>query len=78
MLLGAFITVVNALFVVVPTVCSATVLAQEAVTVGQLPVGYTRACTIESAAGGVNIVLTLVAAACGVWRFGTEVQSMFQ
>jgi hypothetical protein len=72
MLLAAVAVVLNALLVVVPAARSATALAQAAAATGQLPGGYARAYAVESAAGGVNLMLALAAAACGVWRFGAK------
>jgi hypothetical protein len=72
MLVAAAAVVLNALLVVVPAVRSATALAQVGAATGHLPDGYARAFSIESAAGGVNLMLALAAAACGVWRFGAR------
>ena len=56
-----------------PAVRSATALAQEAVSAGVVPAGYPKAYTTESAAGAVmNIILTVVAMACGVWKLGSR------
>jgi hypothetical protein len=72
MVAAGVLVVANTVFVVTPAVRSATALAQEATAGGQLPDGYSRANAVESAAGGVNIALTLVAMVCGVWRFGSR------
>jgi hypothetical protein len=71
MVIAAIVVVANALLAVTPAVRAATALAQEAVGTGRLSPAYSRAYAIESVAGTVNIVLTLVAMACGVWKFGS-------
>ena len=71
MLVAASVVVANAALVVLPAVASATALAASSAQAGRLVEGYQRAYLIESVAGGINIVLTLVAAIAGVWRFGT-------
>lgn len=67
MLLAAGAIVVNTALVVLPAVRSATALAQEGAAAGRLAPSYARAYAIESSAGAVNVALTLVAMASGIW-----------
>jgi hypothetical protein len=68
MAVAAAVIVVNAVSVVVPAGRAATALAQSSVSTGVLATGFGAAYMTESVAGGVNIVLALIATAAGVWR----------
>jgi hypothetical protein len=76
MVTASVLILANAVFLVTPAVRSATALAQQGVTLGGLAAGYSRAYGIESTAGGANVVLTLLAMACGVWRFGSSAEGV--
>ncbi len=56
----------NGVLFVLPAVRSATALAEESRARGALSPAYTRAYVLESSAGGVNVLLGLVAMAAGV------------
>ncbi len=68
MAIAAAAIVANATLVVLPSVRSATALAQASLQAGSLDPLYHRAYMTESIAGGINIALTAVAALAGVWR----------
>lgn len=70
MLVAAILVLGNAALVVLPAVASTTSLAVSSVQAGHLVEGYHSAYVTESVAGGINILLALVAVAAGVWRFG--------
>jgi hypothetical protein len=72
MALAAAAVVANTVLIVAPAVRSATALAEAAVVSGSLGPGYPQAYMTESVAGGINIVLTLVAMTAGVWRCGAR------
>ena len=56
----------NGVLFVLPSVRSATALAEESRSRGTLSAAYGRAYALESSAGAVNVLLGLVAAAAGV------------
>jgi hypothetical protein len=68
--------VVNGLLVVLPSVRSATNLAEASLIAGRLVPGYQRAYAMESAAGSINIALVLVALTAGVLWPGTKSGSL--
>jgi hypothetical protein len=72
MALAGLAVVANALLLVVPAERSATRLAEEGVATGGLPAAYAGAYAVESAAGGLNVVLALLAMAAGVLRPGAR------
>jgi hypothetical protein len=72
MVVAAVVIAINAVVVVVPAVRAGTALAEDAITAGALPLGYASAYASESAAGGVNILLALVAMASAVLKFGAK------
>jgi hypothetical protein len=63
----------NAHFVVVPAVSSATDLAVQSLAQGQLLPEYRGAYIKESIFGALNVLLTITAAVVGVWRVGAKV-----
>jgi Predicted integral membrane protein (DUF2269) len=68
MALAGLVILANALLFVVPAERSATCLAEEGVAADGLPAGYARAYAVESAAGGLNVIVALLAMASGVLR----------
>ncbi|NTV81566.1 MAG: hypothetical protein HGA24_09115 [Candidatus Aminicenantes bacterium] len=72
---GACAVVANALLLVVPAERSVTRLAEEGVATGGLPAAYAGAYAVESVAGGLNVVLALLAMAAGVLRPGARPDS---
>jgi hypothetical protein len=70
MALAGVVIAINAFLVVAPAVRAATALVEAAISAGALSAGYAKAYTIESVAGGVNILLALAAMASAVVRFG--------
>ncbi len=67
----AGLVAVNTVLVVLPAVRTATALAQSSAAEGRLANGFASAYVRESVAGGVNILLALLAAVAGVWKFGS-------
>jgi len=66
------LVVVNAHFLIAPAVASATELAERSLAQGQLLPAYQAAYMQESIFGAVNVLLTLAAAAVGVWKVGAR------
>lgn len=64
--------VLNAHLLVMPAVTQATALAIQSLAEGQLLPGYHAAYLRESICGAMNVLLTLLAAAVGVWRVGVR------
>jgi len=75
MALAGLAVVANALLLVVPAERSVTRLAEEGVATGGLPAAYAGAYAVESVAGGLNVVLALLAMAAGVLRPGARPDS---
>ncbi len=66
------LVILNAHFFVVPAVTDATELAAQSLAQGQLLPEYRSAYIRESLFGALNVLLTLSAAAIGVWRIGAS------
>jgi hypothetical protein len=66
------LVVINAYFFVVPAVSSATEIAGRSLAQGQLLPDYKAAYIQESIFGAVNVLLTIAAAAIGVWKNGAQ------
>jgi heme/copper-type cytochrome/quinol oxidase subunit 3 len=66
MALAAGAIALNGILFVMPSVRSATALAEESCSRGTVLAAYTRAYRLESAAGGVNVALGLLAMIAGV------------
>jgi heme/copper-type cytochrome/quinol oxidase subunit 3 len=66
MALAAALIALNGLLFVLPAVRSASALIEESRSFGILTEAYTRAYVAESTAGGVNVILGLVAMVAGV------------
>ena len=71
-LLVVALILVNAHFIIVPAVESATQLAIESRGTGELMPEYDNAYMRESVFGAVNVLLTLAAASIAVWRLGAK------
>jgi hypothetical protein len=69
-LLLIVLVVINAYVLVVPAVTSATEIAVQSLTQGQLPSEYKSMYIQESIFGAVNVLLTVAASVVGVWRIG--------
>ncbi len=66
------LVVVNAHFVIAPAVTSATELAASSLAQGRLLPAYQAAYMRESIFGAINVLLTVAAAAVGVWKVGVK------
>ena len=63
---------INAYFIVVPAVTSATELAVRSLARGQLLPEYKAAYMQESIFGAVNVLLFITAVIVGVWKIGVK------
>ena len=70
MAIAAVGIVANGVLVVLPSVRSATGLAEASLAVGHLVAGYQHAYAMESAAGSINVALVLVALVAGKLGLG--------
>ena len=71
-LLLVTLVVLNAHFIIAPAVASATELAARSLAQGRLLPAYQAAYMQESIFGAVNVLLTVAAAAVGVWKVGAR------
>lgn len=67
---AAIVMVINTHMVLLPTAGEAVELARIAQTQGGIPADYHEAAATERVAGALNLVLALVAAVSGLWKYG--------